>query len=711
MGRHCQATLDELIAGLGHPSRAVRLVAQRRLIALGRDAVARLSRLVRDRASPLPARWHAIWALDGLDRGKAGSDAILEVVNDPAPSVRIQSIRELGRRRVVEARGHLVAHSTDPQAAVRLEAVTSLGRLGAADAVPAIRNRLDDDDSLVRYAAFTALNRIGRADAAAWQDIIEGLASDRSRVKQGTAFALRETYDLPLIAALARFAERSSHAGTVRAAGYRALFALARQPPEWEGLWWRLGPFGYIEDSHDAGSGPPKIREWAGTPGVIEGLCHALDDSDAHVRRIAADAATLKLDRAVIARLVRLFDDPAMEADRGAIIRALGSATDPLAAGPIVTVLTNPQGRDDLLSVALAAARQQGGPPMNEAITKLAGDEIPAPILAGALWALGELKVAKAVPTLHARAAHPAAEVRIAAARALGEIGNDQAVPGLVACLRDRDVGVRRQAVISLGSLRVKSAVTELMHAYRDPGTRLEATLALARVPDVRAVEAYLDGLAGKSPSLRDDCRKALAAIRGPAWPIIREKLESGSLPPLVALDLKGLYEDTPSVTLLFESARKRLTPLDYSAFALSHHGDSKRGQAVFGDPNGVGCAKCHRVNGAGGDGGPDLSRIGGNYRGPDLIESILWPSKRVADGYRLTTIALSNGEIVSGLVIDLKKETMTLVDSQGQKHVIQQKDIEQRTERDSSPMPDGLQSGLTLQEFADLVTYLESLK
>jgi putative heme-binding domain-containing protein len=93
------------------------------------------------------------------------------------------------------------------------------------------------------------------------------------------------------------------------------------------------------------------------------------------------------------------------------------------------------------------------------------------------------------------------------------------------------------------------------------------------------------------------------------------------------------------------------------------------------------------------------------------LIESILWPSKKVADGYRLTTIALAQGEILSGVVIDVKTETLTLIDSQGRKRVIRQADIEQRSERDASAMPEGLQAGLTLEEFADLVAYLESLR
>jgi hypothetical protein len=108
MGHQFQATTPELIEGLGHPSRAVRTVAQRRLIARGREVVVPLSQLMRDPAAPHRARWHAIWVLDGVDAGRAGRDAIVEAVDDPAPSIRIQAIRELGTRRVGSAQARLV---------------------------------------------------------------------------------------------------------------------------------------------------------------------------------------------------------------------------------------------------------------------------------------------------------------------------------------------------------------------------------------------------------------------------------------------------------------------------------------------------------------------------------------------------------------------------------------------------------------------------
>jgi putative heme-binding domain-containing protein len=710
MGRSFEASTPELIEGLGHPARAVRMVAQRRLGARA-PATAALIRLVGDRAAAPRARWHAIWALDAIDGGQAGRKAILRAVDDPTPSVRIQAIRELLTWPFGDAPGHIVQHCTDPDVAVRLQAVTALGRLGAADGVRAIRERLDDQDPQVRFAAFTALNRIGRTTAATWEAMIHGLASDRPRVREGTALALRETYDANLIAALAQFAGRSSHPGSVRASAYRVLFSLAWQPPKWDGLWWRLGPWGYFEDSYDATPRLPKTREWAGTNAVFDALQHAIGDPDAAVRHVAIEAAALKLDRVVIAGLIRLFDDPVMAADRPAILRALGAAADPAAAGPILWVLGRPLEQNDLLPAALAAARQQGGTVMKQAITKLSGEDIPPHSLTLTLRALGELRVSEAVGVLCARTAHRAPEIRSAAAKALGEIGGDQAVKGLISCLNDPEVAVRREALAALGSLRVRSAVPDMIRAYGDPRTRRESAVALARVPDLRALDAYLEGLADKNPGLRGDCRKALAAIRQPASPLIRKKLESGALPSSVALELKSLYSDDPSIAPLLESTRKHVTSADYSAFALAHHGDPKRGRAIFADPNGVGCAKCHRAGGELGEGGPDLSHISSNQTRSDLIESILWPSKKVADGYRLTTIALAQGEILSGVVIDVKTETLTLIDSQGRKRVIRQADIEQRSERDGSAMPEGLQAGLTLEEFADLVAYLESLR
>jgi putative heme-binding domain-containing protein len=115
-------------------------------------------------------------------------------------------------------------------------------------------------------------------------------------------------------------------------------------------------------------------------------------------------------------------------------------------------------------------------------------------------------------------------------------------------------------------------------------------------------------------------------------------------------------------------------------------------------------------VNGAGGEGGPDLSRVAANYGRAELIEAVLDPSKKVADGFRTTTLALADGQVFSGLVVADAGERLVLIDGQGARRDIRKADIDQRTQSDRSPMPERLQAGLTLEEFTDLVAYLETL-
>ncbi len=71
-----------------------------------------------------------------------------------------------------------------------------------------------------------------------------------------------------------------------------------------------------------------------------------------------------------------------------------------------------------------------------------------------------------------------------------------------------------------------------------DEATRFEATLALAAVPDVRALSVYLAGLTDKSQDVRKAAAGALTAIRDEAAPVLerlgaRRELSPSALPEL----------------------------------------------------------------------------------------------------------------------------------------------------------------------------------
>jgi len=57
------------------------------------------------------------------------------------------------------------------------------------------------------------------------------------RIRDGTLFALREAYDLDVVAALTAHIEKSPDAEAVR-----TLAGLLRKPAPWDGRWWRNGP-------------------------------------------------------------------------------------------------------------------------------------------------------------------------------------------------------------------------------------------------------------------------------------------------------------------------------------------------------------------------------------------------------------------------------------------------------------------------------------
>ena len=161
----------------------------------------------------------------------------------------------------------------------------------------------------------------------------------------------------------------------------------------------------------------------------------------------------------------------------------------------------------------------------------------------------------------------------------------------------------------------------------------------------------------------------------------------------------------------LFEIDTKSTDVKTYDAFAVGHDGDASKGAALFQNAQGLGCIKCHTINGKGGNVGPDLSAVATKYNRAQLIESVLYPSKQIAPGYEQTQIRTKDGNVQSGVVRNETDKEIALYDSSANKIVVRKADIDVRKISPVSIMPEGLQAGLTHQQFADLISYLQSLK
>ena len=166
-----------------------------------------------------------------------------------------------------------------------------------------------------------------------------------------------------------------------------------------------------------------------------------------------------------------------------------------------------------------------------------------------------------------------------------------------------------------------------------------------------------------------------------------------------------------PEFAFLYENVQPKFDTEIYRDFAGQNPGDAARGKAVFADPQGVGCIKCHAVGGAGGKIGPDLGGIGAKYPRAELIRSVLEPSVRVAEGYTVTTIVTDAGKIYSGILKTNAQDVVEVLDVEGRITRIPTDEIEIRRTSYVSLMPNGLKDGMTLENFADVIAYLESLK
>jgi putative heme-binding domain-containing protein len=151
--------------------------------------------------------------------------------------------------------------------------------------------------------------------------------------------------------------------------------------------------------------------------------------------------------------------------------------------------------------------------------------------------------------------------------------------------------------------------------------------------------------------------------------------------------------------------------PKAYRQFALLHEGTPSRGKQLFQEEEKIGCTKCHTVDGSAGRAGPDLFAIGDKFGRGDIIDSILYPSQTIAEGYAATTIETKGEDVYTGVIKRATDDWIELMGGDARIVRIATAQIARRFNSEVSLMPEGLASGLSQQEFTDLIEYLVSLK
>ncbi len=324
-------------------------------------------------------------------------------------------------------------------------------------------------------------------------------------------------------------------------------------------------------------------------------------------------------------------------------------------------LLTNPETRP----VGLALIGATGKEDSIDRLVQIARDgKEPLANRSAAIHALGAITTSAATKALEGLLTVEPAELRIGVAQALGEqldLYSSPAAPSMkvlktLVAARDRDLNVRQAALAGLG------------------GT-------------YHGTEWLLDR-AGKKQLPSDLQSNVGRLLRNSPFGDLRER--ALTVFPAPKLDPKKL----PAIAAL-----------------VRRKGDPARGKEVMAGNKDLRCLACHTVNGAGGNVGPDLSAIGKKASRENLFESILFPSKAIADQYVSWVVETGAGVQLTGLIVEETPEHIILRDGNAKDTEIAKKDIASREKSPVSLMPSDLLAYMTEDDLVDIVDYLLTLK
>ncbi len=258
--------------------------------------------------------------------------------------------------------------------------------------------------------------------------------------------------------------------------------------------------------------------------------------------------------------------------------------------------------------------------------------------------------------------------------------------PILTACLTaDRPAEIQAEAIAQWGLSGDKSFAFAIIAAWEGlaPSVKPKAIAQLLQRP------AYL-------PPLLD----ALGTKKLPA-----SALDAGQVQSLLKLkDAKLVAQVRTVLADVIPPSRDVVTAKFAPSIDLA--GDAPRGQAVFQRA----CVICHRAAGQGMEVGPDLLTVKNKGRAA-LLTAILDPNKEVAAQYMSFLVQTRTGESYLGVIAEDTATQLTLKMPGGIAKTILRADVSGSSSDGRSLMPEGLEGGLTTQDMADLLTYIENLK
>jgi quinoprotein glucose dehydrogenase len=312
--------------------------------------------------------------------------------------------------------------------------------------------------------------------------------------------------------------------------------------------------------------------------------------------------------------------------------------------------------------------------------------------------------------------------VRAAASRAVGRLNIVDAAPLLSGLVGDTKLSgrVRVEALKALAALDDTKLEDALQLAQSDANEELRriATQLQSRVKTSNASARLAATLANGTPSDKQAALGALGALPDPSADEILgrwlDRLQAGDVANELQLDLLDAAAKRSAAAVKqklsnYEASRPKDDPLAEYRETL-HGGNAAEGKKIFFERPEASCVRCHKINGEGGEVGPDLSHAGAQKDRQYFLESIVLPNKDIAQGFESVLVSLKTGTSYAG-VIKTENANELVINSPEDGLVTVKKSEIQSRDKGLSPMPEGMGQVLTKQDLRNLVEFLSGLK
>jgi putative heme-binding domain-containing protein len=294
-------------------------------------------------------------------------------------------------------------------------------------------------------------------------------------------------------------------------------------------------------------------------------------------------------------------------------------------------------------------------------------------------------------------------ELLVAAKQLAGDVNQPEIQRVTAAGLLARDESHRSEALV-------------LLSAMLSPQTSGEAQRAAIMALGLSGHASVPDLLASAWPTLGPETRLVVLneLLSREAWAFaLAGFVERGKISPnafdatrrerlLRHSSARVKQTATKALNAGERSTRAKVTEEFRPALALP--GDAGRGSEIFSKL----CANCHKLGKVGNDIGPNLQSVA-NHPSEKLLVSILDPNASIEPGYTAYSVQLPGGEELFGVVAAETGNSLVLKLADGKIRTLLRSSIGSLHSANMSLMPEGLEAGMSQQDLADLIRFLQT--